>query len=313
MKLPKSLIRWSIEGDWAGGLRALIARREALQEQRFVEKVQLELGFPFLVLEDLAKNFRPSKEIFFILGSGASVEELGEKAFDEIRAGTSVGINAWTLHSFVPDIYAYEPVANPNSDHFRTLSFLDRPEVIRHQPSVIVLRPRNEIEASQLDQIPAELRRRTYLYGRVNPYTRQAKNLSADIEQVLRFLGKIGGPFVALDSGATVVRMACLGILLGFKKIVFVGVDLHNTDYFWQVNPTYLRERGLSSFDSEQKWQVHETEMEGFAPFVATTMIRALADVAREHFGAEFVVASKNSKLASFMPVYTPLRESPAN
>ena len=307
--MPRSsLIRWAFEGSWASRVRSAVTEREAVREQRFVESLQNALGFEALNVEQVAGTIGPKREKFFILGSGASVEELGEEAFNDIRSATSVGINAWVLHSFVPDIYVYEPVPSTSSDHFKTLSFLDRPEVIEKKPLVFILRPRNSVEASQLQQIPPPLRTSTYIYGRVSPYTRRVSNLKDDLPRTLQFLEKMPGSFVALDSGATIVRMACLGIFLGFKKIVFVGVDLNNTDYFWQVNPAYLRDRGIESFDSEQKFEIHETELEGFAPFVASTIISALAEVARERFGVQFHVASSGSKLSSFLPLYHPPR-----
>ncbi|MDA9786681.1 hypothetical protein N9C74_01460 [Pontimonas sp.] len=101
--------------------------------------------------------------------------------------------------------------------------------------------------------------------------------------------------------------MACLAIHLGFKKVVFVGVDLNDTKYFWQRNPVYLAERGIASFDSEQKWDVHETEMPGFAPFVVSDAIRSLSTVASRDFGTKFYSASQSSRLASFLPIYEPL------
>jgi len=300
----RSRVRWALEANWAAPVRKQISQGEAQRETQFLRTVESETRFHALPLREFAAAMGESREKFFILGSSASVEELTSASFDEIRSGTSVGINAWALHSFVPDIYAYEPVPNPDSDHFSTLSYLNRTEVTSRSPMTLILRPRNPIEASQLEQIPSKLRKGTFLYGRISPYTRQEKNLRKDLPTLLRFLKKNRGPIITIDSGATIVRMASLAILMGFKKVIFVGVDLKDTRYFWQVNPSYLDRLGISSFDSEQKWQVHETEMEGFAPFVASTMIRELSTVAERHFGTSFFATSETSRLAKFLPQY---------
>lgn len=300
----RSRIRWIFEGRFAAGLRSVIAHREARREERFVQSVQASLGLGKLNLARLQGLLGPNREKFFILGNSANVEKLREEDFEEIRFSTSAGINAWVLHSFVPDIYVYEPVTNPRSDHFKTLSFLDRPEVVARNPYILILRPRNKIEAVQLEQIPSSLRPHTFVYGRVNPYTRKVENLSKDLTNVLHFLKKSTGSIVALDSGATIVRIACLATLLGFKEIIFVGVDLNDTDYFWEVNPLHLAARGIESFDSEQRGDVHESEMAEFRPFAASEMVRELAVVAKKQFDVNFLVASQDSKLARFLPVY---------
>lgn len=301
----KSFIRWALEGHNSSAIRTAITGREILREQKFVENVSFSTGFEALNLDKFSIEVNPGRGDFFVLGSGASIENLNNQAFQEIRRATSVGINAWVLHSFVPDIYAYEPVGDPDSDHFTTMVLLDRREVLDRAPSVLFLRPRNAIEASQLDQIPLKLQKRTFLYGRVSPYTRIARNLGLDLSKTMKLMQHNRGAFVAMDSGATIVRMTSLALLLGFQRIIYVGVDLTHTDYFWQVNPQHLQGHGLSSFDSEQKWEVHETEMPGFAPFTASTFIAALAPVAKRMYGTELLVASEQSKLAEFLPVFS--------
>jgi hypothetical protein len=73
-------------------------------------------------LELRSRIGKPHADTLFILGSGASVEDLGPEYFREINSQVSVGINAWPLHHFVPDLYAFEPVPEGDSDHYRTMS-----------------------------------------------------------------------------------------------------------------------------------------------------------------------------------------------
>lgn len=301
----RSLTRWALEANWAFGFRQAIAEREARIEQRFVDRVASSVGFDSLKLENLSEGLGRERSQFFILGSSSSVEEISDEGFETIGKATSVGINAWVLHSFVPNLYAYEPVPNAKSSHFRTLSLLDRPDVLQRSPQVLFLRPRNSVEASQLNQIPPPLQGQTYLYGRISPYTRRLSNVEGDVGRILRFLGEMSGSWVALDSGATIVRMACLALVLGYKQVVFVGVDLNHTEYFWEKNPRYLFNRGIGHFDSEQRGTIHETELRGFAPFVASEMILALSEIAKQQFDAEFLVASSASKLADFLPTFS--------
>ncbi len=280
-------------------------KSEASRDYRFVRRVSRDVGLRYLGDGGEAElQASAERTTLFILGSGSSVELIDDAGFSMIRSGLSIGINAWPLHTFVPDVYAYEPSDDETSDHFHTLSMLGRPDVLERSPAVLILRPRNELERSQLAQIPHELQGRTFLYGRLIPATRKAENLGGDLRQFFGDARKRGSLTVLPDSGATIVRLASLGLLLGYKRIVFVGVDLNNSRYFWEENPAYLKRLGLTSFDSGQRQAVHETMSPKNRPFIVTEMIRSLSDVGQRVFGAELLVASETSALSEFLPTY---------
>lgn len=286
-------------------LRLWVMKSEEQRERDFVRRVAADVGLRFLG-DGGEKEFEPSEQrtTLFILGSGASIESISDEGFQKIRAGFSIGVNAWPLHHFVPDVYAYEPVDDEASDHFRTLSLLDRPEVIERLPSLLILRPRNQLEQFQLDQIPKELVDRTFLYGRLTPATRKVRNLSGDLVEFLRGALRRRAVTALLDSGATIVRLASLGLVLGYKRIVFVGVDLNNSRYFWEENPHHLSRLGIDSFDSGQRQAVHETMNSENRPFVVTDILRSLSDVAESVFAAQFFVESEHSALSEFLPPF---------
>lgn len=244
---------------------------------------------------------KPNATTLYILGSGSSVENLSARDFQRIEAQCSIGINAWPLHDFVPDAFAFEPVPQRDSDHYRTMSLLDRDDIFKSQPLVLFLKPRNEIETEQFFQIPVELRGRVRMYGRVQPLTRRLQNLEVDLRSLFARLSRSAHP-IAIDSGASIVRLASIGLLGGFSRIVFVGVDLNTTQYFWEKNPTYLEKYGLDKFSSGQQGVVHETLNPENRPFVVTDMVGALSGVARD-LGIEVLVASEVSELAKIIGV----------
>lgn len=285
-------------------LRSMLAEYDASRQVSSVEKTAAQSFANPLKPREISGELKCRERTFFILGSGASVENLVTENFAEISTGVSVGINAWVLHDFVPDMYAYEPVQTFMTDHYRTLSYLDRPSILAARPLILVLRPRNRFELDQLDQVPDVLRDRVRLYGRVSPYTRIESNLRADLPQLARSLSRRQFAPVLLDSGASIIRMAHLGLKLGSKRIVFVGVDLNNVDYFWERNPGRLVKYGIPAFQSGQTGQTHETMRKGSRPFPVDTMVEHLARVAKHKFSCEFAVASPDSVLAKVIPVH---------
>lgn len=279
--------------------------REIRREQNYVERVATSYGVATLD-DGFYSSAAPSKKesVFFILGSGSSVEKLSELDFAVIADNFSIGINAWALHSFVPNAYAFEPVPSRDSDHFRTMAILDRPEVGEKSPFILFLRPRSAIEGEQVAQIPQGLRAGTHFYGRVTPFTRETRNLAGEIDSLMGYFDQHHAPSVMLDSGASIARMTTLGVRLGYRTIVYVGVDLNNSEYFWQRNPEYLARLGLESFDSGQKTSVHETMSPLNRPFVVTDMIRGLSDSAQIGAKVSFFSGSAESALNDFLPLF---------
>ena len=279
--------------------------REIRREQNYVERVAGAYGVATLD-DGFYRSAAPAtkESVFFILGSGASVESLSEIDFAVIADNFSIGINAWALHSFVPNAYAFEPVPSRESDHFQTMAMLDRPEVGAKSPFVLFLRPRSAIEGEQVSQIPQGLRAGTHFYGRVTPFTRETANLAGEIDSLMDYFEQHHAPSVMLDSGASIARMTTLGVRLGYTTVVYVGVDLNNSEYFWERNPEYLARLGLESFDSGQKTSVHETMSPLNRPFVVTDMIRGFSDSAEIGARVSFFSGSVDSALNNFLPLY---------
>jgi len=298
-----SAVRALIETRIGGNLRFWASWRDATRENRFVREVAKRLNTSILEPHELRRRIgKPHADTLFILGSGASVEDLGPENFREINSQVSVGINAWPLHHFVPDLYAFEPEPKAHTDHYRTMSLLARPDILAKEPFILFLKPRTQIEVDQFLKIPSQLRSQTYLYGRFQPFTRDLTNLSGDLVRLVDRLTASCCP-VLPDSGASIVRMAALGLLMGFKRIVFVGVDLNNTEYFWERNPAHLARNRIESFSSGQTRSTHETMERVNRPFIVTEMIQALATLGKPR-GVEILVASKKSELATIVGVY---------
>lgn len=304
-----SMARNALEHQRAARLRLAIVHREASKERTFVRSESRRGGFRELGLRALAP-FIPTEDrrTLFILGGGASVEKLSESNFKEISSGFSIGINAWALHKFIPNMYSYEPVGSqyPTADHLTTMRVLSRKDVVEAGPAILVLRPRNEFERSQMNQLTPELRKNVFLYGRVTPFTRNPENLGSELRGMANLFSRTPNQLILPDAGASIVRMTFLGIFMGFSEIVYVGVDLNNTKYFWEENPSHLLQHGLTSFDSGQNSgaSLHETLSPKNRPFIVTKMLSAIVNDVAVDYGVTMSVASPESALQSFMPLY---------
>lgn len=295
-------LRGAIEIPILSPIRRSIMWREAILEDKFVRTVAKRHGSLAMDYNALDQRLLTKpKECFYILGSGSSVEDLLPAHFDTIAKNVSAGINAWALHDFVPDIYSFEPVPHRRSDHFGTMQILNRSEVIDTAKAILFLKPRTPVEEEQLRMVPAALASRVMIHGRFQPYTRRQSNLLADFKMIRQL--RLSNKTVLLDSGASVVRMAFLAMNLGFERIVFVGVDLNHTEYFWERNSQYLERRGLEKFVSGQLGATHETLSTANRAFGVLDMLTAMRDYAVAE-GISLEVANPRSLLADMLPVH---------
>ena len=284
--------------------RLVLACYHAKGQQRLVDKWSAQLGIPALEIKQLPRK-NGTNSTLFILGSGESVENLGPREFAHIAEHFSIGINAWPLHPFVADVYAFEPFDTQSVDYMQLFNTVLREgRFMEKKPEFLLFRPHNQIDAERYLRIPEELRENAHLYGRFVPITVDKKTLFGEVK-ALNWLRRrnLLGPSLVMDLGATVIRMVTLGLLLEYQNIVLIGVDLNGGKYFWERNPHRLRQRGLASFSPGHNRGVHETMTRGEKAFVLTEVLAQLQRLATLQ-GKTLSVGSASSLLAEFLPVY---------
>jgi len=304
----KKLARCALETTAGSFVRKAVVAREARLEEACVATLAQQAGVSIFHPQNFGGKLeaKPSADTFFILGSGGSINALTPGNFEEIGRQRSVGINNWPIHDFVPDMYSFDsvPWVGDGNNFRRSMDLLRREDIVNARPLVLVVRLKNPGELKVLETIPPELRDNVHFYGRVMPATRKVKNLTRDVRDALAsVLSRRDG--IVLDSGASIVRMVGIGLSLGYKNIVLTGVDLNNTQYFWENEPSYKAESVINSPVNNQGPTTHETTNAWNRPFSVVDMVQSLAAVVAEDFGGQIFIASAESTLASFLPVYS--------
>lgn len=272
---------------------------EATRESRRVRTSAEILGLAVLDSATLRalRAIKPGATTVFILGTGSSVADLSDQKLKYIQTQFSIGINQWILHPLVPDVYSYE--VHPDR---RLLQALDREEVRKKAPYLLFLKPVKPEEFSIAYTLPRFMKNRSFLYGRVNIFTRRDSNIARDFRDAIELISRLNKPEVLLDNGASVARMIALSVLLGFEKIVLVGVDLSDVKYFWDRNPNLVAPPEFGEILSIQKGMVHETLSATNRPFGIDTYVARLDGDANR---VNILIESPSSKLASQLEVWS--------
>jgi len=303
----KAVRRALIESAPLGFARKNLAVRLARRDALGVTMVADVMSYDVLDVRDPV-FFSRQTDTIFILGSGTSVNELTARDWLEIGRHTSVGLNSWVVHDFLPDFYAFEEMESlAYSSHSATLSrLLGREEILEKRPGVLILRPKLSTEPERIISVPQSLQEQVRLYGRTSVTTRKFSNLQSDLARLVSATDDRDFPAsVVIDAGMSVVRMVSLAMRLGYKDAVLVGVDLNSNNYFWDTDVSHLMRRGLQDFNPwYTRGPVHDTEETTNRAFPASKFIPALAKAGLDEHGFTLWVSSPTSKLAGDLPLY---------
>lgn len=284
--------------------RLLLGVILAQKQSKLLARWSEALHFLPLDVRELSKKIS-SKKYLFILASGESVEALSAKDFEMMSRHTTIGVNAWPLHPFIPDYYAFEPFDPESRDYVQLFtSVLSQQRFKVKTPGLLLFRPNSDLDRGRYSLIPEHFRPRASLYSRFVPVTRKRKTLGREIRglheaQELGLLGKSN----VMDLGASVIRMISLGYILGFQNVVLVGADLNGGRYFWEANGDHLSRNGLTSFSPGFSRPIHETMTRANKAFVMSEVVEEFAEIFHDE-GRKIYAGSPSSLLSAFLPVF---------
>lgn len=255
-----------------------------------------------------AKELPNKNGNFFILGSGASVNELTAEQFQEIKEGYSIGLNLWVLHDFVPDAYSFEFIGGDASKKLhvieRKLSELGK---VGHLP-ILLFKSSLLLDGghSQI-KIPKNMESKVRLYSTARLPFWNESGMSKVLSKVLSqtWLSRLPKGII-YEKKASIERLTYLAIMAGFKNIIYVGVDLNSTKYFWDEFPEYFQRYGLTSLESGQpKGTTHLTEISSNNVPVSK-IIETINEISYTIKIPRFRLwaTHKSSRLADFLPLF---------
>jgi len=279
-----------------------LARRRARTEADY--QAQNEGSGKLLRLDDSELRQRANgKKNFFILGSGASANDLTLAQSTIIETGFSVGLNSWAFNGLIPDAYALE---NPRQAGFEAQvaainAGLRRPKVLERKPFVFWFRDGTSRLPSGKISLPRQLEANAHHYGRFQFGPARVGQIEHLIQRYFRESLKDQLPqHVLLDNGSSVVRMVTLAALLGFETVVLVGVDLGRRPYFFEEEPSHLQAIGHAPFHLTEIHGSHPTEGAATRTLPFLEFMVPLSKVLKEQCGT--AVYSGNDLLLDRLP-----------
>jgi hypothetical protein len=242
----------------------------------------------FLELSDIdIKNGK-----MYILGTGGSAGLLSSKQFENIRSGFSVGVNFWTIHNFIPDAYALEPPEHPSS--FKILLSSLVKNIDNTSPLIMLY-------SGKCPSFQALKNVKNYTY--IRPIANEINNYH-EMGRYIKFLKNLNHPgMLSIGYGSTIERVLSMGIIKGFDEIIFVGVDLNNSKYFWDVDKRYYKHASKIVTEDSKK-RSHLTLVDKSRTCGLIESISTMSEIASKNFNIKISVENPKSELAKVLTVY---------
>lgn len=250
------------------------------------------LKFDYEILKQNKKS-----DILFILGSGASINEISEKMWQHIKANDSFGFNFWLLHKHVPDYYMFEPPIKKNQELMLNLIKKRAKEYIQNNTFFIM----KDVKSLKIkcDKIPKEIRSRFMAAPKDTFYGTNANSIKKSIQLAKKF--NIIYENVLYTRRASLLSAIFVGWRLGYKQIVLAGIDLNNTDYFYDDSTKY--DQNLVP-ENPKRGKIHSTVKRIDTDLNIDELVYLLNEELLQKDDVKLYVLNKKSLLAQKLPVY---------
>lgn len=207
-------------------IRIIASVRRVLSLRRLLRKTPKISAYEFNL------NRLKRSDTLFILGSGDSINDITVDEWGIIKERDSVGFNYFIINDFIPNFYFYEVPANRDiynlfidildskKEYYRKMPIFINYDHFLNAPSdsrcISEVSEEYYFNAPWLMPIASRFLVRLYLYT--------AK---------LAILWKIWGLKTILHHSGSLSDLLFISAILGYKKVVLMGVDLSGPGYFY--------------------------------------------------------------------------------
>ena len=245
---------------------------------------------------ELLKQNKKS-DTLFILGSGASINKISNDMWQHIKKNDSLGFNFWILHNHIPNYYMFEPPIKSNQELLLKLIRQKAKDYIKNNTFFIM----KDVKSLKIkcEKIPKEIRSRFMAAPKDDFYGNTRENFIRSI-RLARKLNLLKRN-VLYSRRASLFSAIYMGWRLGYKKIVLAGIDLNNTDYFYDDPSKY--DQNLVPVNPK-RGKIHATARDIETDFRIDELVYMIKEELLDKDNVKLFVLNENSLLVEKLPVY---------
>ncbi|KAB2814331.1 hypothetical protein [Phaeocystidibacter luteus] len=230
----------------------------------------------------------------FILGSGASVNDLDKSEWEMISSNFSIGFNFSFLMEHVPDLYFIELAKD---DRGLASKLIERKETYQNVPVAI----KGLISSSKLDWAKDKIKTLTREVGaKVIMESALPSTSEAALRKGLHQLynrGKVERDMdVLVQSKASISMMIDIAARLGYRKVVLLGIDLQGPYFYEETN---------EDVETGQESGTLLIQRESASEMSIAQILKIQSEFLQENKGVTVYAGSVKSLLREFMPIFS--------
>jgi hypothetical protein len=249
---------------------------------------------------------RKKSDTLVILGSGRSINEIGESHWREFSEYDTIGFNFWPIHKFVPSFYFFEtPRDKGRYEAFKKL-FVSIED--QYKSSLVIYKDVRFAGDSTFKD-------RVFTTGSFMDFfsipgsTSKYFNLSLSVIDFFYRRGLFNA--VNFWKRASIIGLLFLGIKMKYRRIIICGIDLMNSDYFYDTE--FAKNQAVSedviSFLIKENSKVfssgsiHKTNNKLYGELIVEDLIRLISEhkISRD---ISILVYNNSSLLSKYLPTY---------
>lgn len=240
-------------------------------------------------------NYKNTSKTIFILGSGSSVNELTDENWRKIKNNTSIGLNFWIAHKFIPDFLFIEPAL----EYRGLLSIIEESEN-RYKNVTFIIKGIESLKFNSTKKLVRAIVKANHKMFFAREIGLPSFNIN-DLTKSLRILRIIGffNINILAQSRSSIVLLLYYSIIKGYKEIVLSGIDLCGSYFYEDKNFTLYtvfhgQNNSTLKINSKSK-NLIDTE----------SAIVALVKELNKFFDFQIFVTSHNSVLSKYFSIYS--------
>lgn len=251
---------------------------------------------------------KKKSDTIFILGSGESINSITPSEWEVIQKHDSIGFNYFLVNDFVPTYYVLEPSVDKSFFDFFWEIYNDKIEAYKDIPLFI---QNNHFSEFGYDLSGMKGNQKNVYFSTPYRYTTSSEK---NLKMALKWRKKLGKMNLgsAIHHGGSLIHVLTLAYLMGYKKIVLLGIDLNTSQYFFQKTPfvNHWAEKLSKKCEVYFKEQedIHQTANEEktklYNELPVTKVVKVLNDVYLKPDGIELMTPNTKSLIYSLIDHY---------
>ena len=242
-----------------------------------------------------------TSDTIFLLGSGPSINDIAPAEWEHIGLHDSVGFNYWFAHDFVPTLYVFQY----GSDSM--LGIL-KDKYAQYQGVPFLIRGSAFAKGEfNYDDERLNLLKNSPVYY-INEYPIAAR-CSLDIDLLFRYMEALGlmtfghiSRFIPKWRG-TLGLLIMLAYQMGYRNIVLCGMDMQDSDHFWDYEP-YPAIKQKYSLPDRGSANIRSFTDDSLSPNTVPRYVYSLRDWMKEKNGVSMFVINRRTVLYPELDVY---------